>query len=122
MSQSAMERHRFIKEIVRNKRIWTICDNNGFPAPINNDGDRVMPFWSSSNRANKVIINVSAYSKFRIHEISLEDFKIRWLVGMEKDKLRAGINWFGSRATGFDVEPNSLLKSIENEENNIKET
>jgi hypothetical protein len=74
MGISAAHYSAFIKEIIKNDRFWTIYDDDGIPAPKNMDGDRSMPFWSTTKRAQIIIENVSAYEGFRIKEIPLDEF------------------------------------------------
>lgn len=102
----------FYKEVAQNGSIWTIRDNAGFPAPLNNDGKRAQPFWSSKSRAENIIRTVPAYSGFELFELELKIFLERWITGLAKDGILVGINWIGGSATGFDVEPEQVLKNI----------
>ena len=85
--------------------MWTLEDDKGIPAPENSEGRRVMPFWSTRSRVEKLIASVPAYAGFRPREIALDEFQSRWLDGLERDRLLVGINWSGHSATGYDVEP-----------------
>jgi hypothetical protein len=78
------------------------------PAPLNEQGRRVMPFWSTRSRAEKIISSVPAYAGFRPCQLSLDEFQSRWLDGLERDGLLVGINWSGVSATGYDVEPRDV--------------
>jgi hypothetical protein len=71
-----------------------------------------MPFWSSVSRAQRVIDTVAAYRGFVVHELSLEEFRDRWLPGLRRDGLLVGVNWSGAGATGYDVEPDAVLANI----------
>ncbi|WP_408638375.1 DUF2750 domain-containing protein [Paenibacillus aestuarii] len=67
-------------------------------------------------------VTVPAYSNFKPHEITLEDFLRKWLTGLEKDGLYTGVNWSGKRATGYDCKPNEIAVRIKYEiENNYHE-
>ena len=46
---------------------------------------------------------VPAYAGFVVEELPLERFRKRWLTGLERDGIRVGLNWTGTRATGYDV-------------------
>jgi hypothetical protein len=72
-----------------------------------------MPFWSSRARVERVISSVPAYRAFEVVEISWEDFRVRWVPGLTRDGLLVGVNWSGSRATGYDIEPGELLANVE---------
>jgi hypothetical protein len=71
-----------------------------------------MPFWSSLSRAEKVIATVAAYRGFSPVELDLALFLERWLPGLERDGLKAGLNWSGELATGYDVEPSAVAAGL----------
>ena len=102
----------FYREVAASRVIWAIQDSGGFPAPVNGDKKRAMPFWSSESRALKIIANVKAYEGFRPESIPWETFARRWIPGLTKDGILAGLNWAGPTATGYDVEPRELEQNI----------
>ena len=112
MSQSASQAAAFYRDVAKNKRVWTIKDDNGFPAPKTSSGKRSQPFWSTLSRAEKIIANVPAYSGFQPHEISWVEFCSRWAPDLKKSGLLVGINWSGIRATGYDVEPGVVVQRV----------
>jgi hypothetical protein len=71
-----------------------------------------MPFWSLRSRAEKVITTVPAYEGFELVELTLAEFRSRWLPGLERDGLRVGLNWSGPRATGYDVHPSEVAAAL----------
>lgn len=71
-----------------------------------------MPFWSTKTRTETVIKESSQYNGFEPYEIALEDFRKKWLVGMKRDGINVGINWTGSAAMGFDLDPTTVLDEI----------
>ena len=93
--------------------MWTLRDESGYPAPMNADGERAQPFWSSRSRVQKIIATVPAYDAFEPVEIPLSTFIERWLPGLERDGLCVGVNWSGDRATGYDVDPASVRAALE---------
>lgn len=113
MSQSASQASVFYKEVSEIRKVWTIKDKVGFPAPLNSEGKRAQPFWSSLSRAEKIIKSVPTYSGFEPYEISWADFESRWVPGLERDSILVGVNWSGSSATGYDIEPNKVKEHIE---------
>jgi len=113
MSTAGIHAHAFYKGVATERKVWTIKDSGGFPAPKTSDGRRSQPFWSSLSRVEKIIQTVPAYSGFETHEISWETFKDKWIPGLTRDKLLMGLNWSGKAAMGYDIEPSSVLESIE---------
>ena len=113
MSQSASQASSFYKEVADTKKVWTLRDYGGFPAPMNSEGKRSQPFWSSLSRVQKIINDVSAYSSFEPVEISWEDFSKKWVPGLSHEGVLVGVNWSGSRATGYDIEPETIRENVE---------
>ena len=111
MSQAASQAAAFYREVARERRVWSLRDSGGFPAP-QGDGGRSMPFWSSRRRVETIIKNVAAYHGFEPYEIPLDDFLKCWLPGLDRDGVRVGVNWSGTRAIGYDVEPNNVRLAI----------
>jgi hypothetical protein len=120
MSISSIHAHEFYKQIAKDKKVWTIKDSGGFPAPKNSEGKRAQPFWSSITRVQKIIINVSAYTNFEPYEITWECFRDKWLPGLKKDGILIGINWSGNKAKGYDIDADNAKFAIEIQINNIK--
>ncbi len=77
----------FYRKVADSGIVWSIRDAAGFPAPTAPDGKRAMPFWSSESN--------------------------KWIPGLVRDGPKAGINWSGEPATGFDVEPEELRRNVE---------
>ncbi|MFB0840470.1 MULTISPECIES: DUF2750 domain-containing protein [unclassified Arthrobacter] len=112
MTTSSAQATAFFTEVIREQQVWTIRDAGGIPAPFGSDGMRSMPFWSLSSRAERIISTVEAYSSFETVAIPLNEWRSRWLPGLERDGLKVGLNWFGALATGYDVEPRAALASL----------
>jgi hypothetical protein len=113
MTQAASQAWAFYRDVAKNKKVWTIRDAGGFPAPRTMEGKRSQPFWSSLSRVEKIIKNVPAYAGFEPYEISWFDFCRAWVPGMTKDGLLVGVNWSGDKALGYDLEPNQVQESVE---------
>ena len=84
MSVAAAHAHAFYKQVAIERKVWTVRDEGGFPAPKNREGIRVQPFWSSLSRVKKIIRNVPAYNGFEPYEIDWESFRDNWLPGLKK--------------------------------------
>lgn len=113
MTQAASQATTFYREVARTRRLWTIRDKAGFPAPMNPEGKRSQPFWSSRSRAEAAIRNVPAYAGFQPHELFWDDFSTKWVPGLVRDGILVGVNWSGASALGYDVEPEAVLRNVE---------
>jgi hypothetical protein len=109
MGISAAHAAAFFREVSASGLVWTIQDSAGFPAPLDEQGRRSMPFWSTASRAERVIATVTAYAGFETVSLSATDWRQRWLPGLRSDGLLVGINWSGDRATGYDLQPEQVL-------------
>lgn len=113
MSIAAIHSAAFYREVAESLIIWAIQDEGGFPAPLLVNGKRSMPFWSSESRALKIIQSAPAYSSFTPVAIPWSLFCERWVPGLTKDGLLAGVNWSGTKAMGYDVEPTEIQRNVE---------
>lgn len=107
-----MQADAFFREVVRDRYVWAVRDDDGFPAPFNGNGHRAMPFWSLKSRALRIIEISPAYANMRTASISLEDWQSRWLADLERDALRIGLNWSGARAVGYDFTASEVLNRL----------
>ncbi|WP_255769135.1 DUF2750 domain-containing protein [Pseudarthrobacter sulfonivorans] len=112
MNISAAQASAFYDEVLGGRMVWTVHDQNGYPAPVGKDRQRSMPFWSLMTRAERIVSSVAAYKDFQIVSIPLDEWRSKWLPGLEQDRILVGVNWSGSRATGFDVAPSAILDSL----------
>jgi uncharacterized protein DUF2750 len=111
MSVSAAQADAFYREVLARAEVWAIRDEGGFPAPQTPKG-RAMPFWSARSRAETVIESVPAYEGFEPVPLTLDEWRSRWLSRLSKDGLRVGLNWSGSKATGFDLDPEDVERNL----------
>lgn len=119
MSIAAAHAAAFYREVAKSNVVWSIKDGGGFPAPIANGRQRAMPFWSSESRALYIVQNVAAYRGFTPIPIQWQAFCERWVPGLVRDGLLAGVNWSGSSASGYDVAPTDLKRNVEALRNGI---
>ncbi len=112
VSISAAHADAFYAESMETGEVWAVRDASGFPAPDTADGARAMPFWSKRSRAERVVTTVPAYAGFEVVAIPLDAFRERWLPGLRRDGLLAGLNWSGERASGYDVEPANVEAAL----------
>jgi len=113
MSQAGSQAWAFYREVAASRVVWTIRDAGGFPAPIVEGGKRAQPFWSSRTRVERIIKTVPDYAGFEPYEISWNDFQNKWAPGLTADGLLVGVNWSGSRAVGYDLEPQRLVDCVQ---------
>jgi len=113
MSLAAAHATAFYREVASARRVWTVRDAKGFPAPVTSDGRRAQPFWSSESRARRIVESVAAYAGMEVVGIEWDVFRDRWLPGLQADGLLVGVNWSGERATGYDVEADQVRANVE---------
>jgi hypothetical protein len=111
MSTSAAQADAFYREVLEHQIVWGIKDETGFPAPETPEG-RAMPFWSLRSRAERIVGSVPAYGRFEVVPLLLDDWRGRWLPGLERDGLRVGLNWSGASATGYDLAPTEVEHNL----------
>ena len=110
MSLSGAHKAAFRREATQDGHVFAIRDGAGYPAPADTDGRRALPFWSKATRAERILAQVSAYREFTIVPIPVQDFLGGWLSSLERDGLLVGVNWAGSRASGFDLTPSQVIR------------
>lgn len=113
MTFSSHDAQTFYRDVAKNRLLWTIADEVGYPAPKGSAGQRAIPFWSSLSRAKRIIDIASAYSDFEPEEVSWENFVREWVPDMIKDGYLVGVNCAGQRVVGYDIEPERIIKNVE---------
>src|SRR4051812_43052699 len=101
MSQAASQAWAFYREVARTRVVWTVRDDEGFPAPMTSSGKRAQPFWSSRSRVETIVKTAPAYSGFTPFEVSWELFCSNWARELAEDGQLVGVNWSGKRAVGY---------------------
>lgn len=82
--------------------MFALLENDSFPVLRISDGD-VVPFWSSRSRVDRVRQEHAKYEKYQVEEITLGDFFAKTLPLLDEEHIRVGVNWSGSRLTGYDA-------------------
>jgi hypothetical protein len=93
----------FYSEVLQTGSLWTVQDAEDY---------RSMPFWSLRSRAERVVATVAAYRSFEVIELSAEEWRHDWLPGLAEEGIRVGPNWSGPRATGYDVDSDSVEATL----------
>ena len=112
VSQAASQAAIFYRDVAKNLRLWTVEDDDGVPAPKNREGTRCMPLWSSQGRVEKIIKTAPAYSTFRPLEMSWDAFILEWAPDIAHNGMLVGVNWSGSHALGYDLDPRDLIGNV----------
>ena len=110
MSVSGAHRSAFRREVTKEGRVFAIRDADGYPAPVDTDGHRAVPFWSKPTRAQRVVAHVDAYRGFEVVPLAVDDWMTGWLSSLERAGMLVGVNWAGVRATGYDMTPAQVLR------------
>jgi len=110
MSLSGAHKAAFRREVVQDGLVYSIRDEVGYPAPADEQGRRAVPFWSKPTRARRAIDQVAAYQGFEVMSVELDDWLAGWLPCLDRDGMLVGVNWSGSRATGFDLTPVQVIE------------
>jgi Protein of unknown function (DUF2750) len=110
---SAAQAAAFYEEVLSGGSVWALRDSEGFPAPINGEGVRAMPFWSKRSRAQRIIDSVPAYEGFEVVELDLASWRNKWLPDLAKNNLSVGLNWSGARATGYDLPADQVAQNLQ---------
>jgi Protein of unknown function (DUF2750) len=113
MSNAASQATAFYREVAQTRKVWTVRDAGGFPAPKNSRGVRAQPFWSSFPRVQRIVKNVRAYRGFDPVEITWEEFRDEWLQRLLRDGMEVGVNWAGRDAKGYDLSPSAVREAVE---------
>ncbi len=112
MTQAASQAAGFYRDVSKSRKVWTVCDDQGYPAPLTADGRRAMPFWSSLSRVQRIVKNVPAYGSFEPEEISWTAFVEEFAPDLKEHQMLVGVNWSGPKALGYDLEPDDLVANV----------
>jgi hypothetical protein len=112
VTQAAAQASQFFDEVARSEKVWMVRGSKGLPTFRTPDGSAV-PFWSSRARAAAMVNRVPAYRAFEPVEISWTVFRDRWLPDLTREGLRVGVNWTGSKATGYDFDGSTVRDRVE---------
>jgi len=112
MSIAAAQAKQFYEQVVREGAIFTFTNDGSFLVyPIR--GREVVPFWSSQARLDRVQRGHAKYRDYACEKISLESFIEKNLPDLAAENIAVGVNWSGSRLTGYDVTVEELVRNLE---------
>jgi hypothetical protein len=112
MTQAASQAAAFYRDVAEHLVVWTMDDAEGYPAPKTRTGRRSMPFWSSKSRVQEIIRTVKAYEGFTPVGFTWQDFLTDWLPDLRNGGFLIGVNWSGTSALGYDLEPDDVVANV----------
>ena len=112
MSIAAAQASQFYEQVVKEGRVFTVDDGEGYLVfPV--DGTETVPFWSSRSRVVKIQQTHAKYSNWEISEEPLPEFLEKTLPLFEKEGIRIGVNWSGKRLTGYNLSAPDLRRNLQ---------
>lgn len=111
MIQAASEASKFYEEVVASRTVFTLLDEGDFLLFMIN-GLEVVPFWSTESRIAVVQKNHPRYRRFACDKIELEAFLERTLPELQVEGIHIGVNWSGTRLTGYDISVPDLVQNL----------
>lgn len=105
----------FFEEAVQQKMVWTIANEEGYSISTNEQGESVVPLWSSRMKVEKIINSVPIYRGDHALAISLNDFINNRIDEFREDNLLVGANWCGKELMGREFLPSEILERIQDE-------
>jgi len=113
MSQSAKNAKAFYRDVAASNELWTLGDEEGYPAPAEPDGKHTQPFWSSLSRVTTLQRQCESYSEFTPERIEWADFVESWIPELEEHDTLVGVNWSGRTAVGFSLKPAQVVANVD---------
>lgn len=107
---------RFCREALRNGVVWHLLGEEGAPAAATPEDGHAIPFWSSRERAERLVAQSRMFAGYAVDEVALPLWRERWLPNLAADGFRIGVNWTGRHVEGIDVHPREvadLLSALE---------
>jgi hypothetical protein len=111
MSTAALHANAFYEDAAKNQVIFTLLDDDSFLV-FRIDGAEVVPFWSTRSRVERVRELHPKYSGYAVEEIPLARFFEHTLPLLAQGGVRVGVNWSGSRLSGYDISVDDLRRNI----------
>ncbi|NTS78038.1 DUF2750 domain-containing protein [Catenovulum sp. SM1970] len=112
MNQSDVVIEQFCLEVAESQHLFTIEDDNGIPTPKNDDNTLSMPFWSTQAQAETFLQTEPGYQNFKLIEVQWLTFVDKWVDGLQKEGVCAGINWQANNQTHVDDKIHDIVDRI----------
>jgi hypothetical protein len=113
MTESSLEAAAFYRNVATHRRLWTLRDAGGYPAPVTASGQRAQPFWSTRKLAEWFMQTVPAYRGLEVVEVAWDEFRDRWIPGFAAAGVLIGADWTGPALTGADYDGSWICECVE---------
>ena len=110
MTVAGLSYAKFCSEAPRRGCVYTFT-NEGELLVYPVAGQEVVPFWSSRTRLEKIAVSFPKYQRFDITEYSWTQFE-EWLNQLNEDGILVGVNWAGTKLTGYNVKVADLRMAL----------
>ncbi len=107
MTVAAAQAQQFYKQVASEKNVFTFLDDGSYLVFKVRDVE-VVPFWSSSMHLGRVQKAHPKYRNYTRDEIPLHTFLAETLPRLREEKISVGVNWSGTRLTGYDIPASDL--------------
>jgi hypothetical protein len=118
LSLNGIERYNhLIKKVVDQEQVWSLWHDNGWALASDDTGQQLVPIWPHSKYAG--LCATGAWTSYRPKAISLEDWQIKWIPGMIRDRRIVAV--FPTPASqGVTVSPNRIEHDLSVEMSNYE--
>lgn len=106
MSEAFVQIQVFVDEVIKQDSTFMFSKNGDYLVLKSGSKD-VIPFWSSSGKAQMIQVFFPEYDDYKIVGMSLKEF-YDWLPEAEQQNLCIGLNWSGKSLEGYDIAPADL--------------
>ncbi|UJF25157.1 DUF2750 domain-containing protein [Suttonella sp. R2A3] len=113
MTTSETRWKAFVKEVARDKIIWTIEKNGLYVTSNNRYGTKCFPWWSSKRRVARQIKQVPAYAGYRPIGFEWSVFINEWVPDLRQAKCLIGVNYARVENVGFDLPMIEVINAVE---------
>lgn len=110
MTIAALSYAKFCSDVTHRQRVYAFTDQ-GEPLVCPIGDARVVPFWSSRSRLERIVQALPLYARYQITEFSISEFE-RCLEHCHSNHLQVGVNWVGAGLVGFNVSVETLRAAL----------
>ncbi|MDB5335075.1 MAG: hypothetical protein JWN70_694 [Planctomycetaceae bacterium] len=111
MAIAAAQAQKFYEQVTAERRVFTFLNDDSFLV-FKVGSLEVVPFWSSATRLDSIMKTHPKYREYTTDESTLEHFLATTLPLLHQEKINIGVNWSGTRLTGYDISASDLQKNL----------
>lgn len=111
---SSIHADAFYREIIASGELFGV--EHEFDGPVTwhlAGGTHARPFWSSRSRAVRMLDGPMRRAGLVIVPHVWEEFRGEIAPAMAAEGLLVGVNWWGFRARGYNLEPGVVVRALE---------